>query len=47
MENLTNVKLIKFSQMEARDLLAKDPELKKHPATRDALQKFSQKIHLE
>jgi len=32
MENLTNVKLIKFSQMEARDLLNKDPELKKHPA---------------
>ncbi|PJA87045.1 MAG: DNA helicase RecG [Candidatus Moranbacteria bacterium CG_4_9_14_3_um_filter_42_9] len=47
MENLTNVKLIKFSQMEAKDLLAKDPELKKHPATREALLKFSQKIHLE
>ena len=47
MENLTNVKLIKFSQMEARDLLNKDPELKKHPAARDALLKFSAKIHLE
>jgi len=47
MENLTNVKLIKYSQMEAKDLLFKDPELKKHPATRESLQKFSKKIHLE
>jgi ATP-dependent DNA helicase RecG len=47
MENLTNVKLIKYSQVEAKELLLIDPELKKHPATREALQKFSQKIHLE
>ncbi|OGI16356.1 MAG: hypothetical protein A2Z52_01795 [Candidatus Moranbacteria bacterium RBG_19FT_COMBO_42_6] len=47
MENLTNVKLIKYSQVEAKELLRIDPELKKHPATREALQKFSKKIHLE
>jgi GxxExxY protein len=47
MENLSNVKLIKFSQEEARQLLQEDPELKKHPATRDALAKFNAKIHLE
>lgn len=47
MENLTNVKLIKYSRAEAQNLLAEDPQLKKHPATRDALLKFSEKIHLE
>ncbi|MEK7598169.1 MAG: ATP-dependent DNA helicase RecG [Patescibacteria group bacterium] len=47
MENLGNVKLIKYSQVEAKELLKIDPELKKHSATRDALQKFSAKIHLE
>jgi ATP-dependent DNA helicase RecG len=47
MENLTNVKLIKYSQVEAKELLKVDPELKKHPATREALTKFSEKIHLE
>lgn len=47
MENLGNIKLIKYSRAEAQNLLQIDPELKKHPATRDALLKFSQKIHLE
>jgi hypothetical protein len=41
------VKLIKYSQVEAKELLKVDPELKKHPATREALTKFSEKIHLE
>jgi len=47
MENLGNVKLIQYSQVEAKELLRLDPELKKHPVTRDALLKFSKKIHLE
>ena len=47
MENLSNIKLIQYSRQEAALLLQNDPQLKKHPATRDALQKFNAKIHLE
>jgi ATP-dependent DNA helicase RecG len=47
MENLTNVKLIKFAREEAQNILATDPQLKKHPLLADALRKFSEKIHLE
>lgn len=47
MENLTNVKLIKFAREEAATILNYDPQLKKHPVLADALQKFSDKIHLE
>jgi len=47
MENLTNVKLIKFAREEAQGILSIDPELKKHPLLASALKKFSQKIHLE
>jgi len=47
MENLTNVKLIKFARAEALEILKSDLELKKHPLLKDALQKFQEKIHLE
>lgn len=47
MENLGNVKLIKFARLEAQDILKKDPQLKNHPAIRTALQKFQAKVHLE
>jgi len=47
MENLGNVKLIQYSQAEAKNLLAIDPGLKNHKATAEALKKFSEKIHLE
>jgi ATP-dependent DNA helicase RecG len=47
MENLANVKLIKFSREEAANILKDDPQLKKHPLLADALKKFSQNIHLE
>lgn len=47
MENLSNVKLIKFAREEAQDILKYDPQLKKHPILSDALQKFQEKIHLE
>jgi ATP-dependent DNA helicase RecG len=47
MENLSNIKLIQYSRQEAALLLQNDPQLKKHLATRDALQKFNAKIHLE
>jgi ATP-dependent DNA helicase RecG len=47
MEHLANVKLIKFSQAEAQAVLQNDPGLKNHPALRQALKKFEEKIHLE
>jgi len=47
MENLSNVKLIKFAREEAAEILRVDPKLKKHPLLADALLRFSEKIHLE
>lgn len=47
MENLTNIKLIKFARAEAKEILKSDLELKKHPLLKNALQKFQEKIHLE
>lgn len=47
MENLANVKLIQIAREEAQNLLKSDPELKKYPALKGALQKFGQEVHLE
>jgi ATP-dependent DNA helicase RecG len=47
MENLGNIQLIKHSRAEAQNLLTQDPQLKKHPATADALERFNQHIHME
>jgi ATP-dependent DNA helicase RecG len=47
MESLTNIKLIKFAQAEAKNILTEDPELKKHFSIKKELEKFQEKIHLE
>ncbi len=47
MEHLSNIKLIKYARLEAQNLLEQDPELKNHPALRDGLKKFQEKIHME
>ena len=47
MESLTNIKLIKFAQTEAQNILSEDPALKNHSAIRKELEKFKEKIHLE
>ncbi|HRY82385.1 MAG TPA: ATP-dependent DNA helicase RecG [Candidatus Moranbacteria bacterium] len=47
MEHLGNVKLIKFARFEAQEILKSDPKLKEHSELQNALQKFSEKIHLE
>jgi ATP-dependent DNA helicase RecG len=47
MENLNNIKLIKFAREEAQEILKSDPQLKNHPDLREALQKFSKNVHLE
>jgi ATP-dependent DNA helicase RecG len=47
MESLTNIKLIKFAQAEAKNILTEDPELKNHSSIKKELEKFQEKIHLE
>jgi ATP-dependent DNA helicase RecG len=47
MENLSNIKLIKFARSEAANILTSDPQFKKHPLLKNALEKFSKKVHLE
>ena len=47
MENLGNIKLIKFARAEAQELLKNDPALSKHSEIKSALQKFQEKVHLE
>jgi ATP-dependent DNA helicase RecG len=47
MENIANVKLIKFARAEAQELLKSDPALSNHPEIKNALQKFQEKVHLE
>ncbi|PJA87933.1 MAG: DNA helicase RecG [Candidatus Moranbacteria bacterium CG_4_9_14_3_um_filter_40_7] len=47
MENLTNIKLIKFAQAEAKNILTADPELKEHLSLKKELEKFQEKIHWE
>lgn len=47
MESLNNLKLIKFARFEAQEILKKDPVLQNYPFLQNALQKFSNKVHLE
>jgi ATP-dependent DNA helicase RecG len=47
MENLGNIKLIKFARAEAQELLKNDPALSNHPEIKKALQKFQEQVHLE
>lgn len=47
MESLNNINLIKFARAEAQEILKSDPQLKKHPLLAEALEKFSEKVHLE
>ncbi|NTU66898.1 MAG: ATP-dependent DNA helicase RecG [Candidatus Moranbacteria bacterium] len=47
MENLANMKLIRISREEAKGIVSEDPQLKKHPALRDAIRKFQEEVHME
>ena len=47
MDSLKDLKLIEKTREIAKDLLQKDPELKKCPALREKLNVFREKIHLE
>jgi hypothetical protein len=45
--SLFDYELIKKAKDEAANLVAKDPEFKKHPAIKIKLGEWEQKIHLE
>ncbi len=47
MENLKDISLVEKTREEAKELLAKDPELKKYPSLKERLEKFQKRIHLE
>jgi len=47
MENLRDISLVEKTREEAKELLAKDPKLKKHPSLKERLEKFRKRIHLE
>jgi ATP-dependent DNA helicase RecG len=47
MENFQNIPLIEKTREEAKELLAKDPELKKYPSLEERLENFQKRIHLE
>ncbi|MFZ5982127.1 MAG: ATP-dependent DNA helicase RecG [Patescibacteria group bacterium] len=47
MENLANLKLIKFARAEATQILKTDPTLKNYPEIKKALRKFEESVHLE
>ncbi|MFA6184017.1 MAG: ATP-dependent DNA helicase RecG [Parcubacteria group bacterium] len=47
MQNITNIKMIKFALEEAQTIIKKDIYLKKYPLLKKSLDKMSQNIHLE
>lgn len=47
MRHISNVKLIEISSDYAGELLSSDPQLKKHPLLKAALEKINKNIHLE
>jgi ATP-dependent DNA helicase RecG len=47
MKNFQNIALVEKTKEEAKQLLIKDPELKKYPYLRDKLKRFQKTIHLE
>lgn len=47
MANITNIKMIKFANQEAQELLKKDPDLKKEPTLLKEIERMNENIHLE
>ncbi|MEF3691913.1 MAG: ATP-dependent DNA helicase RecG [Candidatus Moraniibacteriota bacterium] len=47
LQNITNIKMIKYASQEAEKIIATDPTLTKHPALKKALAKMEENIHLE
>ncbi len=47
MASLKNIELIEKTRQAAKEILTKDPELKKYPLLKNRLKKFQRRIHLE
>ena len=47
MASLKNIELVEKTREAAKEILTKDPELKKYPLLRERLEKFRERIHLE
>ena len=47
MEAIKNLKMVEAVRIEARNLLAKDPELQNYPAIREQISKPGEQVHLE
>jgi len=47
MASLKDISLVEKTRVQAKEILAEDPQLKKYPLLRERLKEFSQRIHLE
>ncbi|HFC76768.1 MAG TPA: ATP-dependent DNA helicase RecG [Candidatus Moranbacteria bacterium] len=47
MQNITNIKMIKAANADAKNIIKTDPNLTKHPLLSQTLEKMNQEIHLE
>lgn len=47
MQNITNIKMIKAANADAKNIIQTDPELTKHPFLIQSLEKINREIHLE
>ena len=47
MESLKDLKLVEKTRNAAKEILQKDPQLKKYPALQEKLKRFREKVHLE
>jgi len=47
MASLKDIEMVEKTRESAKEILAKDPELKKYPLLRGRLEEFREKIHLE
>ena len=47
MDSLKDIRLVEKTREAAKQILQKDPELKKYPALKEKLKRFREKVHLE
>ena len=47
MASLKDITLVEKTREAAKEILTKDPELKKYPLLKNKLEEFQQRIHLE
>jgi ATP-dependent DNA helicase RecG len=47
MASLKDISLVEKTRQAAKEILEKDPELKKHPLLAEKLKEFKERVHLE